>query len=155
MIQARSKIKWSFCKQKRLDKEFSDLAEEKIMKHLDIEAFLRKQITFDILLKTVFTKTERFFIKKNKKFSFYAPSSASSDDENQLPEYFNTRSKYFQKLFDDAKLEDFDSPIRQYFQKPFDDTKLEDLDNQIPAINDISNYSINSIVSESVLSCSK
>ena len=79
---------------------------------------------FDILLKTVLTKTERFLIKKNKKFSFNTPSSASSDDGNKLPEYFNTGSKYFQKLFDD--------------------TKLEDLENPIPTINDISNYSINS-----------
>ena len=79
---------------------------------------------FEILLKTVLTKTERFLIKKNKKFSIYTPSSASSDDENQLPEYFNTRSKYFQKLFDDTKLEDTATPI--------------------PTINDISNYSINS-----------
>ena len=106
------------------------------MKYLDIEAFLRKQIMFDILLKTVFTKTEKFLIKKNKYFSIYKPSSASSDDENQLPEYFNTRSKYFQKLFDDTKLEDPDTPI--------------------PAVNDISNYSINSnSFNESVLAGSR
>ena len=91
---------------------------------------------FEILLKTVFTKTERFLIRKNKKFSLNTPSSASSDDDKHLPEYFNIESKYFQKLFDDTKLEDPDIPI--------------------PAINDISSHSINSnSFNESVLTDSR
>ena len=44
------------------------MVETKLTKQLDITVFLKKQIALEILLKTLFTKTERFLIKKNKRF---------------------------------------------------------------------------------------
>ena len=67
------------------------------MKQLDVEVFLKKQIMFEVLLKTLFTKTERFLIRNNKKFSLDHQEDSSSGDNDKI-ELF-TKSKYFEKLY--------------------------------------------------------
>ena len=52
---------------------------------------------FEVLLKTLFTKTERFLIRNNKKFSLDHQEDSSSGDNDKI-ELF-TKSKYFEKLY--------------------------------------------------------
>ena len=43
-----------------------DVAKNRVSKELDIVKFIRKQMVVNVILKTLFTKEERFLIKRQK-----------------------------------------------------------------------------------------
>ena len=57
-----------------------------IAKELEIDYIIRQQIKFKVMLKTLFTKLERYLISNNKAFVLRKEREKSSSSEGNLSE---------------------------------------------------------------------
>ena len=55
-------LDWMLSRKNKKVRLLQEKAEKKILSHLDIVKFIRNQMVSDVILKTVFSKRERFLI---------------------------------------------------------------------------------------------
>ena len=79
------------------------LGRSRVDKVLEIDHFIKYQIQFRILLKTILTKAEQFLLSNQRKFVIDARSNSDKSDLSEsedIQKSFDTDSKYFLKLLD-------------------------------------------------------
>ena len=79
------------------------LARSRVDKVLEIDHFIKYQIQFRILLRTILTKAEQFLLSNQRKFVIDARSNSDKSDRSEsedIQKSFDTDSKYFSTLLE-------------------------------------------------------
>lgn len=78
--------RWLCCRRYKSKKRVANLAEDKMDRHLDVVKLIEQQVILAAIIRTHFTKQERFVASRDYKATVLDPSCSSASDVDDFAE---------------------------------------------------------------------
>ena len=86
------------CFRKRKENAIRNRGIDRAYKELDVEYFIKKQMQVSIILRTIFTKAERFLVKNQRKFVLSKQDERELSSDSSFDGELMTKGPYFDQL---------------------------------------------------------